>query len=78
MLWSLICYKLGIPDNMSIAFTPAPPYKDYIVFDCDVLEEYESIAHRDDLMNTAFCYLEDDDYSSMDTDDERLLDQDYD
>jgi len=37
MLWSLLCYKLGIPENVSIGTNPP---ENAIVFDSDILEEF--------------------------------------
>ena len=79
MLWSLLCYKLGIPENESIG---AMPPCGLIVESClleqsektfALLEEYDP---KPDLLNTAF-YISDSG-ESLDEDYERILEEDYD
>jgi len=80
MLWSLLCYKLGILENTNIGtYLPCG-----MVFDSTVLEESVDFSSEledfddkaDLLLNTAFIkYVDCEEY---DTDTECMLEEDYD
>lgn len=72
MLWSLLCYKLGIPENVSIGTDPP---ENALVFDSDILEEFMRIS--DDELNAAFCMLADGE-AAAEEERERMLEEDYD
>jgi hypothetical protein len=79
MLWSLLCYKLGISENVSIGpYLPCGIVVDVCVLEEDpdtssLLEEYDA---RPELLNTAF-YISNDD-EELEEEEERILDEDYD
>ena len=79
MLWSLLCYKLGIPENVSIgAHVPCGMVVESYVLEQSektfaLLEEYDP---KPDLLNTAF-YISDSGQASEE-EYERMLEEDYD
>jgi hypothetical protein len=78
MLWSTICSKIGIPDYESIGNPPPAG----MIIESTVLEQSEKMFAlleeydpKPDLLNTAF-YISDGE--SLDEEEERILEEDYD
>jgi len=78
MLWSTICEKIGVPENVTIG-NPLPVG---MVVESTLLEQNDNIFAlleeydaRPELLNTAF-YISDDE--SLDEEEERILEEDYD
>ena len=79
MLWSTICEKIGVPENVTIGNSPPAG----MVVESVLLEQREKIFAlleeydpRPQLLNTAF-YISSDS-EDFDTDTERILDEGYD
>ena len=80
MLWSTICEKIGVPENVTIGNSPPAGMvvESFLLEqDDDIFELLEEYDARPELLNTAF-YISDDDGESLDEDTERILDEDYD
>jgi hypothetical protein len=78
MLWSTICEKIGVPENVTIGNPPPVG----MVVESTLLEQNDNIFAlleeydaRPELLNTAF-YISDDE--SLDEEEERILEEDYD
>jgi hypothetical protein len=80
MMWSTICARIGVPENVTIGNSPPAGMvvESYLLEQSEkmfaLLEEYDL---KPDILNTAF-YISSDDGESLDEEYERILEEDYD